>query len=338
MFEGFSWFQSPGRTPTLSDLDYQPFFRRHFWPPSAVGIIILSVVTSMLIGFVGAVIYTSSDNAKVAAVDPTDQARVAPTVPTGSETAAAAATTTTKAPEILTADGIAKKAAASVWTVASLDDAGSPIEGSGFVAGSFGGQTYLLTSLAVVRAATRIPGPDVVVRNGGSEAKATLWTWQEDRDLALLVIGRNAPSLSWADQNPQARPGDKVYVVSGSGAVVAGVISGLSPAGIQHNVFVDGPRQGAPLLNEKGQVLGMASLSFNPDGAATDTTFTAVPIGATCERVLSCGTGNASVPSTTVAPGAGAGAPGPAGVAGAAGADSSTTVAPTGAQTSTTRR
>jgi len=326
MFEGFSWFQTPGRTPTLSDLDHQPFFRRHFWPPSAAGIIVASVVMSMLIGFGGAVIYTSSDNAKVASVDPADEARTAPTIAAGSEAAAAAATTTTtKAPEILTADGIAKKAAASVWTVASLDEAGNPIEGSGFVAGSFGGQTYLLTSLAVVRAATRLPGPDVVVRNGGSESKATLWTWQEDRDLALLVIGRNAPSLSWAAPDPQAKPGDKVYVVAGAGGVVAGVISAVSPASIQHNVFVDQRRQGAPLLNEKGQVLGMASLSFNPDGTATDTSFAAVPIGATCERVLSCGTGNAAVPSTTGAP------------SGAPGADS-TTVAPSGVTTTTVRR
>jgi len=297
MSDGFSWFQPSGRTPTLSDLDHKPFFRRHFWPPSALGIIVISLVMSMLVGFVGAVIYTSSDSAKVATVDPTDEARAIPTIPGSAEVAA---TTTTK-PEILTPDGLAKKAAPSVWTVASLDEAGKAVEGSGFVAGSFGGQTYLLTSLSIVRAATRVPGPDITVSNGGSATKATLWTWQEERDLALLVIGRAAPSLSWADSTQPAKKGDKVYVVAGGGGgAVAGVISALSPAGIQHNVFVDDRRQGAPLLNEKGQVLGMASLSFNPGGAGTDTAFFAVPIAATCERVLSCGTGNNSVPSTVV--------------------------------------
>ena len=298
MPDGFSWFQPSGRTPTLGDLDYQPFFRRHFWPPSAFGIIVISVVVSMLVGFVGALIYTSSDNAQIAAIDPTDQARVAPTVPPSAEPQGP---TTTKPPQILTPEGIAQKAGPSVWTVSSLDEAGRPVDGSGFIAGSFGGQTFVLTSLSIVRAATRIPGPDIVVRNGGSDLKATLWTWQEDRDMALLVIGRAAPSLLWADENPQPKAGDKVYVVPGGGGPVAGVISGLSATSIQHNVFIDDHRQGAPLLNDKGQVLGMVSLTFNPGAQTTDTTFYAVPISAACDRVLSCGGGNASVPST-VAP------------------------------------
>ncbi len=306
MFDGFSWFQSPGRTPTLSDLDHKPFLRRHFWPPSALGIVVISLVMSVFVGFLGAVIYTSSDNAKIAAVDPTDAEHTAPTIPAANE--AAQATTTTLS-QILTADGVAKKAAPSVWSVSSLDDAGRPIDGSGFVAGSFGGQTYLLTSLSIVRAATRIPGPDITVSNGGSQVKATLWTWQEERDLALLVIGRTAPSLSWADSTPAPKPGDKVYVVAGSGgAAVPGVISSISPANIQHNIFIDASRQGAPLLNEKGQVLGMASLSFNPGATSSDTAFYAVPIAAACERVLSCGSGNNLVP-TTVAGGSDTTAP-----------------------------
>ena len=301
MFDGFSWFQSSGRTPTLSDADHKPFLRRHFWPPSPLGIIVISVVMSMLVGLIGAIVYTSSDNAKIAAVDPTDAERIAPTIPAGDQTSGS---TTTTLPQILTADGVAKKAAPSVWSVASLDDSGNPVQGSGFVAGSFGGQTYLITSLALVRAATRIPGPDITVGNGGTQLKATLWTWQEERDLALLMIGRAAPSLSWADQSPAAKAGDKVYTVSGTGgAAIPGVLSSVSPSDIQHNIFVDPTRQGAPLLNEKGQVLGMLSLSFNPGATNTDTVFDAVPITATCEKVLTCGTGNNTVPSSTV-PGA----------------------------------
>jgi S1-C subfamily serine protease len=300
MFESSHWFQQSGQTPTLSDLDHKPFLRRHFWPPSAFGIIVISLLVSMAVGFTGALIYTSADNAKVAAVDPADQSRVAPTLPPGVEPVGP---TTTKAPEILTPDGIAKKAGPSVWSVSTLDEAGRPVEGSGFIAGSFGGQTYILTSLSIVRAATRIPGPDIVVANGGSQVKATLWTWQEDRDLALLVTGRTAPSLSWADAEPGVKAGDKVYVVSGpGGALVAGVVSGVSPGSIQHNVFIDEHRQGAPLLNEKGQILGMASLALNPGAGPGDTTFFAIPVSAFCDRVLSCGGGNASIPTTTVAP------------------------------------
>jgi S1-C subfamily serine protease len=298
MPSGPDWFQVPGRTPRLSDYDEKPFFRRHFWPPSALGVIAISLVAAVAIGFVGALVYTSSDNASLTAADPADQARAAPTVP--DKATVPEGPTTTKAPEVLTPDALAKKVAPSVWTVSSLDDAGRAVEGSAFVAGSSGGQTFLLTSLAVVRAATRIPGPDVVVRNGGAEVKATLWTWQEDRDLALLVIGRAAPSLPWVGDNPAPKAGDKVYVVSGGGgAPVAGVIGALSGASIQHNVFVDGPRQGAPLLNEKGEVLGMVSQAFNPGGAGTDNTFFAVPVRSSCDRVLSCGSGNISVSPTS---------------------------------------
>jgi S1-C subfamily serine protease len=296
MFDGFSWFQTPGRTPTLSDVDDKPFLRRHFWPPSALGIIVISLVMSMLIGFLGAVVYTSSDSGKVTAVDPTDAEHIAPTIPEAN--VAAQSTTTTKV-EVLTPEGVAKKAAPSVWGVSSLDDAGRPVDGSGFVAGSFGGQTYLLTSLSIVRAATRIPGPDITVRNGGTELKATLWTWQEERDLALLVIGRTAPPLAWADSTPAPKAGDKVYVVAGAGGgAVPGALASTSPASLQHNIFIDAGRQGAPLLNDRGQILGMASLSFNPTATPADTTFYAVPIAAACEKVLSCGTGNNLVPTT----------------------------------------
>lgn len=289
MSDGFSWFQTPGRTPQLSDLDYQPFFRRHFWPPSAPGIIVLSLLAAVLVGFLGALIYTSSDNARIAAVDPADESRVAPTLPPDNS----AATTTSKPPEILDAAGIAKKAGPSVWSVSTLDTAGRPIEGSGFIAGSFGGQTYLLTSLSIVEAATRAPGPDVVVRNGGAEVKATLWTWHEERDLALLVIGRTAPSLSWADQDPPAKAGDKVFVFGGgSGGALTGAISGVSPGGVGHSVPAEERHLGAPLLNDRGQVLGILTRASGGPGGGT-----ALPMSTTCERVLSCGSGNTVVPA-----------------------------------------
>lgn len=298
MFDGSRWFQQSGRTPSLEDADHVPFLRRHFWPPSALGIIVISLVISMIVGFTGALIYTSSDDAQIAAVDPADQTRTLPTAP--SQTAPSATTTTVA--EILTPDGIQKRAAPSVWSVSSLDENGRPVEGSGFVAGTFGGQTYLLTSFSVVRAATRIPGPEIVVRNGGSDLKATLWTWQEERDLAMLVTSRTVASLTWADDNPAPKAGDKVYLVGAGAGPVAGVIQGITPEGIQHNVFTDERRQGAPLLNERGQVLGMATLGLLPPGAIPPVdSFRAVPIGAACDRVLNCGGGNASVPST-VAP------------------------------------
>ena len=297
MFDGSRWFQQSGGTPSIEDADRKPFLRRHFWPPSALGIIVISLVVAVAVGFTGALIYTSSDNAQIAAVDPADQTRTLPTAPTQAQPAA----TTTTVAEILTPDGIQKRAAPSVWSVSSLDENGRPVEGTGFIAGTFGGQTFLLTSYSVVRAATRIPGPDIVVRNGGTDLKATLWSWQEDRDLAMLVTSRTVASLTWPDGDPPAKAGDKVYLVGVGGGPVAGVISAVSPGSIEHNVFLDDRRRGAPLLNERGQVLGMATLALGPPGVVPVDKFLAVPIAVACDRVLNCGGGNASVPST-VAP------------------------------------
>jgi S1-C subfamily serine protease len=301
---GTDWFRTPGATPRLDDPE--PFVRRHLWPPSAPVAIAAALVLSVLVGFCGAYAYTTSDSGTIEAVDPADrplaeaERRAREEADRrAAEAASASPTTSTTRVQILSPEELARKVAPSVWAVRSLDEAGAPTEGSAFVAGSFGGQTFLLTSLAVVRAATRNPGPEITVRNGGSEAKATLWTWQEERDLALLVLPRSAPGLTWATENPEGRPGDKVYAAA-PGGITAGVISATSAAAIEHTVFIDKARQGGPLLNERGEVLGMSSIEFNPGGAGTDRIFFAVPVRLACERVLSCGGGNTTV--STVAP------------------------------------
>ena len=303
---GTDWFRTPGQTPRLSDPGRKPYLSRRLRAPGALGVIAIALVLSVVVGFAGAYVYTKSDSGTIEAVDPADrplaeaERRAKEEADRRAGQAAEVSTTVTTRPDILSAEDLAKKVAPSVWAVRSLDEAGVPTEGSAFVAGSFGGQTFLLTSLAVVRAATRKPGPEITVQSGGSEVKVTLWTWQEERDLALLVLTRPAPGLTWASENPEGRPGDKVYAASGGG-LSPGVIASTSAAAIQHNVFVDKSRQGGPLLNERGEVLGMVSLDFNPDGTGTDRIFLAVPVRQACERVLSCGGGNATVPST-VAP------------------------------------
>ena len=309
---GTDWFRTPGSSPRLSDRDprRKPYLSRGFRAPGAVGVIVVALVLAVVVGFGGAYVYTKSDIGSIEAVDPADrplaeaERRAKEEADRRAGLAADASddeqSTTTTRPEILSADDLAKKVAPSVFAVRSLDEAGQPTEGSAFVAGSFGGQTFLLTSLAVVRAATLNPGPEITVRNGSSEGKATLWTWQEERDLALLVLPRPAPGLNWASEDPEGKAGDKVYAASGGG-LSAGVIVSTSGAAIQHNIVVDKSRQGGPLLNERGQVLGMVSVDFNPGGVGTDRIFLAVPVRLACERVLTCGGGNATVPST-VAP------------------------------------
>jgi hypothetical protein len=119
--------------------------------------------------------------------------------------------------------------------------------------------------------------------------------------MALLVTGRTAPSLSWADETPALKAGDKVYLLGGhDGGPATGVVSNVSPTVIQHNVLVDERRQGAPLLNEKGQILGMVSLAPTLGAVPGAITYVAVPIATACDRVLSCGGGTTVVAPTGI--------------------------------------
>jgi S1-C subfamily serine protease len=215
--------------------------------------------------------------------------------------------TTTQAPEILSPEELASKVAASVWAVRTLDPVGRSVQGTAFVAGAFGGQTLLLTSHALVRAATQAPAPTITVAQGGRTVEATLWTWHEDRDLALLVIGGASPGLQWAPSTPPLAPGDRLYAGTTSRGVSPGIVTAVAEGAIEHNIYTDESLQGAPLLNQKGEVVAMASQAYDPNGRATTTIFIGVPVRLACERVLRCGSGNTAATAepetpTTTAP------------------------------------
>ncbi len=274
--------------------------QRHLWPPSVPGFFVIAVVASIGLGLIGGYCYTQSGNAEVTLQDPAGPEPVAEwTIPTS---VPSERPTTTK-PQTLSVEALSARVAPSVWRVNTLDEAGRPVEASALVAGSFGGQSFLLTSFAAVRASTLVPGPPIVARNGGSEAQATLWTWQEDDDIALLVIPRAAPPLLWASDDPEGRVDQRVFVASEGTGLAPGKILATSATAIQHNISVDDRRRGGALVNERGEVLAMVSAEYNPGGVGTDRIFVAVPVRSTCGAVLQCGGGNASpaAPTTTVA-------------------------------------
>jgi S1-C subfamily serine protease len=285
---------SPAQTPTTRPRR-NGLIQRHLWPPSVPGFIVMALISSVVIGLIGGYCYTQSEGAKVTLQDPTGPEPVAEVTIT---TTQHEETTTTKV-QTLSVEALGARVAPSIWRVSTLDEAGSPVEASAIVAGSFGGQSYLLTTFVAVRASTRIPGPQIVVRNGGSESPATLWTWQEDKDLALLVIPRAAPPLLWATENPEGKPDDRVFVAAEGAGLAPGKILASSATAIQHNITIDGRRQGGALINEKGEVLGMVSQDYNPGGVGTDRIFVAIPMRSTCGQILQCGGGNATVGATT---------------------------------------
>ncbi len=195
-----------------------------------------------------------------------------------------------------TLTSILERAQASVWFVSTFDDAGQPSVGSAFVVFADAEQSYLITSLAAVRAATTDPGPDVVLHKGGEQLAASLFTWDDRYDMALLVVARgNMPSLPWAGSDPAPALGDRVFAVSGLGAagasVTQGLLSDVSTSGFQHDAAVGAAYRGGPLLDADGEVLGMVSRTYAPLPFDPLAVFFAPPIRAACEQVLTCPAG-----------------------------------------------
>lgn len=192
-----------------------------------------------------------------------------------------------------TLEALVKKVQPSIWFVSTLDEAGQPSVGSAFVVASDGQQSLMLASFNTVRAATRTPGPPIKVRKGDEELTAQLWTWQEEKDLALLIVKKGGvPKLEFAGSEPVLKTGERVFAVSGlgaaGGAVSQGFVADVSSTGIQHDAAIGSAFQGGPLLNSEGKVLAMSSRAYAPLGFGTDAVFFGVPARVSCEKVLRC--------------------------------------------------
>ena len=200
-----------------------------------------------------------------------------------------------------TLDSLLKKASPSVWFVHTLDENGQPSVGSAFVVASDSNQTLLLTSFNTVRAATHQPGPQVSVSRNGEDDKLQMWTWQEEKDLALLILQKpNQPRMNWSDDTPPAKTGDRVFAISGLGAaggsITQGLVADVSGTGIMSDTQIGSAFQGGPLINSKGDVVGVSSRAYAPLGFPSEGVFFSVPIRSACDRVLRCPSGTPNAP------------------------------------------
>ena len=187
------------------------------------------------------------------------------------------------------------KAAPAIYYVQTLDESGQPSVGSAFAIAADSEQTLLITSYSTVRASTRAPAPGISVLQGKDTFKATLHTWDESKDLALLMIPRkNGPKLTFAPADPTPALGSQIFAISGLGAnggsIVQGQIADLSASGLQHTTAIGPQFQGGPLVNAKGEVVAIASRSYSPQGFVPEAVWFAPPIRAACEKVLRCPT------------------------------------------------
>ena len=122
---------------------------------------------------------------------------------------------------------------------------------------------------------------------------AQLHTWQDERDLALLIVNKGSlPRLKWAAAEEAVELGSRVFIVSGIGAagggITQGLVSDISAQGIQHDAGSNTPYAGGPVLNSKREVIGVATPQYKPLGFTSDTITYSSPIRSTCEQILQC--------------------------------------------------
>lgn len=196
-----------------------------------------------------------------------------------------------RAKKSLDSAGVAAKVLPSVFQV----DAGE-YSGTAFVVGSApGGGTYLLTNHHVVEHLLASGSKSVKLeRSGGSSYPAKVAKYDADRDIALLECDESFGVLGVVHKPVQS--GEPVVVVGsplGLGdSVTAGVISsperevpGSDEKFIQFDAAINPGNSGGPLLNAKGQVVGIATeKARDAEGIGL-----AIPISVPCDKFSVCG-------------------------------------------------
>lgn len=190
---------------------------------------------------------------------------------------------------------IIKDIAPSVFFVHTLDSAGQPSVGTAFVVSSNNGQTLLITSYSTVSAATRSPGPQVLVSQGanGAQTPVTVRSWDQSYDLALLVLDRaGLTPITPAPSSPPPQPGDRLFAVSGLGSAGASLTQGsvidVSTSGLEVDTAIGTAFQGGPVVNQAGQVVAIASRNYAPLGFTSQGTYFIPYVESACAKVLTC--------------------------------------------------
>ena len=169
-----------------------------------------------------------------------------------------------------TAQQIAEKALASTVALTALEANGNP---SGYGSGFFVRPGHIATNYHVIEPATRI-----YFKLVGEETTY----WVEDivatdptHDLALLRVSSvNIPVLSLANSD-SVQIGENVYVVGNprgwEGTISDGIVSSIRGEGnnkwLQTTAPISPGSSGGAVLNSRGEVIGVATLSYRADYA-----------------------------------------------------------------------
>lgn len=178
----------------------------------------------------------------------------------------------------------------SIAHVQGLGAEGNPSSGSGFVVASDPNETWVLTNFHLVAGSAAAKSP-ARLRLGDAQRDGAVHSWDEARDLALLIVKMGGtPALEWAESQPAL--GVKLWAAgAGPGRFGATATQGLlidaSAEGLLTDADVPALLTGGALLDTELKVLGVLSIRYAPEGFAPSNGW-AVPIHLSCRRVLRC--------------------------------------------------
>ncbi len=189
--------------------------------------------------------------------------------------------------------GLPASVGQSVWIVETRTSSSELSFGSAFAVIGHNGGTALVTSLSVVRAATREPAPEIELVKGDQRLSASLWAWDAASDLALLTTDAAIETLDLASASESAGTvGQFAFAMSGVGdrgaTAAPGQIIDLSSVGVQHAIPYAPFYLGGPILNAQGQVVAVNTPNYEPYGVSNGQISLAPDVTKLCSTVLRC--------------------------------------------------
>lgn len=158
---------------------------------------------------------------------------------------------------------IARKSLPSVVVLVSRDAEGNPVTlGSGF----FVTPRLLATNLHVIEDASRVTARLVTGDEREYQIEGSV-AIDEANDLVLLKIGASAGRALPIAGNTRSEIGDTVYVAGNPAGLVGsfsqGIISAFRDSDfIQITAPISGGSSGSPVMNDRGDVIGIATLAI----------------------------------------------------------------------------
>ena len=178
---------------------------------------------------------------------------------------------------------VADKVERSVFTIETDEGLGSA-----WVVASDANSSTLVTNFHVVADAVQKGSSTVKVRQQETELTGTIGKTSAGSDLAVVRIAKSFPALPRAADKPV--PGDFVAVVGSplgqENSFSTGVVAALRPGAIQFTAPISPGNSGGPVVNRKGEVIGVASEKLVSDGA--EGLGLAIPVGDVCLTVVGC--------------------------------------------------